>query len=53
MLNSSSKGLGQGFFLDELGNLLNLLETEVALMSDILGLLSVSLVVSEFLDDEC
>lgn len=52
LLDSSGEGLRQRLFLQDPSDLLNLFKGEVALVSDVLDLLAVALVVSEFLDDE-
>ena len=52
LLDGSLEGLGHGLFLDDLGDLLDLLESEVALVGHVLDFLSVTLVVAELLDKQ-
>ncbi len=51
-LDSACEVLGHGFLLDDLGHLLDLLKSEVALVVDVFDFLSISLVVAELLDEE-
>ena len=52
LLDSAGEGLGHRLFFNDLGDLLDLLEGKVSLVSDVLDFLSISFVVAEFLDDE-
>ena len=52
LLDGALEVLGHGFFLDDLGYLLDLFEGEVSLVGDVLDLLSVALVVAELLDQQ-
>lgn len=52
LLDSALEALGHRLFLDDFGDLLDLLEGEVALVGDVLDFLSVALVVSELLDEK-
>ena len=52
LLDGTSEVLGHGLLLDDLGDLLDLLEGEVALVVHVLHFLSVALVVAEFLDQQ-
>lgn len=52
LLDGALEVLGHGFFLDDLGDLLDLLEGEVSLVGDVLDLLPVALVVAELLDQQ-
>ena len=52
LLDSALEGLGHRLLLNDLGDLLDLLEGQVALVGHVLDLLSISLVASELLDEE-
>ena len=52
LLDCALEGLGHRLLLNDLGDLLDLLESEVALVGHVLDLLSISLVASELLDEE-
>ena len=52
LLDGTGEVLGHGFFFNDFGDFLDLLESEISFVGDVFDFFSVSFIVAEFLDDE-